>query len=322
MEMRQYRTIPAGRSGAAQRRTGYGPGAGTGAGRRTDYGRSGRGNSRSAAVQNGHCHTRRRRRRRSLGSRLAGFFFGCAAAAALGMALVGIAEDMHRKWDAGNNSLAADRGAVSQEILGGGIQEELLRELLEKNEETLDYVSSYPDREAYMGQEIDLSCDFTTGEVPLLMQWDKRWGYDSYGDEMIGIAGCGPVCLDMAYLYFTGDLDMNPRKMAQYAWDRGFYTQNGTSWSLWTEGAAGLGLTGEVLPLDENRIKQTLDSGGLVVCSMGPGDFTTKGHFILIRGYDENGFYVNDPNRRSNSEKVWDFDTLRYQIKNLWGLSR
>ena len=63
-----------------------------------------------------------------------------------------------------------------------------------------------------------------------------------------------------------------------------------------------------------------LDDGKVIICSMGPGDFTTEGHFILIRGYDGNGFYVNDPNRRSNSEKQWEFDTLRSQIRNLWSL--
>ena len=68
-------------------------------------------------------------------------------------------------------------------------------------------------------------------------------------------------------------------------------------------------------------MKRALDRGGLIVCSLRPGDFATTGHFILIRGYDKNGFHVNDPNRRSNSEKQWDFETLRWQIKNLWTLS-
>ena len=67
-------------------------------------------------------------------------------------------------------------------------------------------------------------------------------------------------------------------------------------------------------------MRAVLDTGGLIVCSMAPGDFTAKGHFILVRGYDENGFYVNDPNRRSNSEKQWSYDTLSSQIKNLWAL--
>lgn len=198
---------------------------------------------------------------------------------------------------------------------------EKLAELLEINEEVADYVKCYPEREAYKTQPIDLTQELQSGGVPLLMQWDKRWGYDAYGDSMIGLSGCGPVCLTMAYLYFTGDTSMTPREMAAFACDNGYYAKDtGTQWSLWTEGTGKLGLTGTELSLDESVMKQALDAGGLVVCSMGPGDFTTEGHFILIRGYDENGFYVNDPNRKSNSSRQWDFDTLRSQIRNLWSL--
>ena len=82
---------------------------------------------------------------------------------------------------------------------GRDCPEELL-ELLEKNEETYDFVAGYPDREKYLGKEIDLSGDLAGGDVPLLMQWDVRWGYDSYGEEMVGLAGCGPTCMAMAYL--------------------------------------------------------------------------------------------------------------------------
>lgn len=199
---------------------------------------------------------------------------------------------------------------------------EELTELLEKNEETLDYIKDYPNREDYIDQEIDLSKDCKNGEIPLLMQWDKRWGYDMYGDSMIGLAGCGPTCMTMAYLYFTGDLQMNPKRMAEYAQNSGYHTAEGTSWSFWTEGAANLGLYGESLSLSESTMKSVLDSGALIVCSMGPGDFTDQGHFILIRGYDENGFYVNDPNRRSNSRKQWDYETLSSQIKNLWMIDK
>ena len=197
-----------------------------------------------------------------------------------------------------------------------------LKELLEQNEETYDFVKDYPNRADFMGREIDLSEDCDTNDVPLLMQWDKRWGYNAYGGNMIGLAGCGPVCMTMAYLHFTGDTAMTPREMAAFADDNGYYEEDaGTKWSFWTEGAGKLGLVGEELPLDENRMKQTLDDRKVIICSMGPGDFTTEGHFILIRGYDGNGFYVNDPNRRSNSEKQWEFDALRSQIRNLWALS-
>lgn len=208
---------------------------------------------------------------------------------------------------------------LESEAAGDAYPEELL-EMLEKNEETYEFVSGYPSRGDYMGKEIDLTADYTAGKVPLLMQWDMRWGYDGYGQDMIAVAGCGPTCMTMAYLYLTGDISMNPRRMAEYACEKGYCTEAGTSWEFFTGGAAGLGLSGSELPLGETQIKNALDQGSLVVCSMRPGDFTTTGHFILLRGYDEKGFFVNDPNSRKNSEKQWDYDRISGQIKCLWSI--
>ena len=197
-----------------------------------------------------------------------------------------------------------------------------LEELAEKNEEAQSFVTDFENRQLYLKQEIDLSGDYETSEVPLLMQWDKRWGYEDYGESMIGLAGCGPTCLAMVYIYFTGDITQNPRTMAEFADKNGYHTSAGTDWSLWTSGVEKLGLSGEMLVLDEGVMKRALDNGGVIVCSMRPGDFTTTGHFILLTGYDENGFLVNDPNRRSNSEKHWTYDTLDGQIKNLWEIRK
>lgn len=260
----------------------------------------------------------------------------CLCAFAMELALCAGIMAMAKGSDGGNvrgdsgvsDSRTADSGTFWQSGVDLNLGEvygdkyaEALSELLELNAEAADYVNGYPDREEYRSRPVDLTDDFQSGEVPLLMQWDRRWGYDAYGDSMIGLSGCGPVCLNMAWLYFTGDTSMTPRETAVFAYDNGYYTENGTSWDLWTAGAEKLGLTGATLSLDESEMKRALDRGGLIVCSMRPGDFTTTGHFILIRGYDKNGFYVNDPNRRSNSEKQWDFETLRWQIKNLWVLS-
>lgn len=195
-----------------------------------------------------------------------------------------------------------------------------LLDLLKNNEETYDFVKDYPKREEYKEAAIDLSGDYTAGEVPLLMQWDKRWGYNSYGDGIIGLNGCGPTCLTMAYIYLTKDTGKNPRTMADYAYENGYYTTDGTSWSLWTSGVSGLGLYGAELSLSEQLMKNHLDNSEVIVCSMAPGDFTTTGHFIVIWGYDKNGFYVNDPNHKSNSEKQWSYERLSWQIKCLWAI--
>lgn len=198
---------------------------------------------------------------------------------------------------------------------------EALAELAQNNAEAADFVADYPNRQNYLGRSIDLASDVLIGQVPLLLQWDKRWGYESYGDSIIGLAGCGPTCLSMVYVYFTHDLNGTPREIASYCEKNGYYTENGTSWSLWTEGLPALGLSGKELPLGENSMKTALDQGKLIVCSMRPGDFTTSGHYILLYDYDDTGFCVKDPNRVSNSSRTWDYDTLSPQIKNLWTIS-
>ncbi len=199
--------------------------------------------------------------------------------------------------------------------------ESALRGLAENNQEAKEFVDNYPNRQAYLGIEIDLSSEVSEGEVPLFLQWDLRWGYESYGDNIIGLAGCGPACLSMAYVYLTGDLEGNPAKMARFAEENGYYTKVGTDWSLWTEGVGKLGISGTELALDKFCIRAALDEGGVVICSMRPGDFTRTGHYILIKGYDEQGFMVHDPNSLSNTEKQWLYEDIQGQIKNLWCLS-
>lgn len=295
---------------------------------REDFGKERRRQNQSGGRRGESCRARalskrRRARKKRKIRRLCGmvlvFFMLLAVLPATGRSLLQLCGQQAGQARKFLESLKAANGkdGLSQE----DYPQDLL-ELLEKNEETYDFVTNYPKRADYIGKAIDLSGDYEAGEVPLLMQWDKRWGYDSYGDDMIGLAGCGPTCMAMAYLYLTGDLSMNPRAMAEYAYQQGYDTEVGTSWSFFTEGAARLGLFGRELPLSEGSIKGALDQGEVVILSMGPGDFTTTGHFILLRGYDGNGFYVNDPNRKANSEKQWDYDTLSSQVKCLWGIGK
>ena len=260
-----------------------------------------------------------RRRKRRLRKRIRRICLACCAVAFIGVWME------QTDWIDGQTEWRSGRAVKEEKAKAERVAKQAdcpkeLAELLEQNEETCDFVENYPNRDAYIDQEIDLSGDVQAGRVPLLMQWDKRWGYDLYGESMIGLSGCGPTCMTMAYLYFTNDLEMNPRKMACFAQENGFHSSEGTSWDFWTLGAQSLGLMGENISLSEGAMKNALDGGGLLVCSMSPGDFTTTGHFILVRGYDENGFFVNDPNRVGNSKLQWGYEALCPQIKNLWAI--
>lgn len=198
-----------------------------------------------------------------------------------------------------------------------GIPESLL-ELMEKNPETTEFVLNYPDRQP---MEVDLS-DFDLSQgVPLFMQWDMRWGYHTYGSDVMAITGCAPTCLAMVGYYLTGEDRFTPDKLADFALEHDYYVSgNGTKWTFIGEGAEMLGLSSTELPLVEEVIIRNLRAGNPVITVMGPGDFTTSGHYVVIVGYEDGLFKINDPNRRANSERLWSYETLAPQIRNLWAI--
>lgn len=192
-----------------------------------------------------------------------------------------------------------------------------LIELLERNPETEDFVLQYPFRDE---QVLDIfEYDLTEG-VPLMMQWDKRWGYIKYGSDVVGITGCGPLCLSMAGYYVTdGDDDFHPAKMVEFAEKNGYYSKgNGSSWTLISEGGVKLGLDVTEIPLVKKRIMDNLEVDNPIICSMRAGDFTTSGHYIVLVGAEDGLIRVNDPNSYENSEKLWSYEQIEGQIRNLW----
>lgn len=199
----------------------------------------------------------------------------------------------------------------------GAWPEELL-DLLEKNPEAKDFVLNYPlkkDLEA----EIDLSEYLDNDEVPLLLQWDERWGYTEYAGELMGLSGCGPTCLSMVCLYLLDDASYTPRYVAQFATENGYSVSgNGSSWTLISEGGEKLGLDVTEIPLDENRIIRNLEVGNPIICVMGPGFFTSTGHFIVMTEYEDGYVKVNDPNSPNRSEQTWKLTEVMEQIRNLW----
>lgn len=192
-----------------------------------------------------------------------------------------------------------------------------LIELLERNPETEEFVLQYPFRE---NQELEIfEYDLTEG-VPLMMQWDKRWGYLPYGSDMVGITGCGPVCLAMAGYYVTdGDAEFYPANIIEFAEKNGYYSNgNGSSWTLISEGGVKLGLDVTEIPLVKKRIMDNLAVDNPIICSMRAGDFTTSGHYIVLVGSEDGLIRVNDPNSYANSEKLWSYEQIEGQIRNLW----
>ena len=193
-----------------------------------------------------------------------------------------------------------------------------LVELLERNPDAKDFVLNYPLKKNQVFN-INLSEYVNSVTVPLFHQWDERWGYTSYGSNVMGLTGCGPTCLSMVCIYLLQDAVYTPRYVADFAEKNGYYVEgSGSAWTLISEGGEALGLDVVEISLDEKRMIKNLELGSPIICIMGPGDFTTTGHFIVLRGVVDGKFVVNDPNSKSNSERLWSYDEICGQIKNLW----
>lgn len=210
---------------------------------------------------------------------------------------------------------------------------ELVREIYENvdlySKNMLEHLANNPEMAAYVLGSLEADGSVTGGftekelekEFPLLLQYDPRWGYFEYGGKEMGLSGCGPTCLAMTVLALTDSEDVTPDKVAAYSMEKGYYVKDvGTAWALMDEYPTLYGLTVEHPALREESMKAAIDEGKVLICSVRKGVFTAGGHFILIYGYDESGFMVNDPKCVARSNRTWTFDEFGSQLKRIWAI--
>lgn len=189
---------------------------------------------------------------------------------------------------------------------------------LANNPEMADFVKNSLERDA-KATGAGISVLEKGQEYPLFLQWDPRWGYAEYGENNIGLSGCGPTCVSMAMYYLLGDESITPDKVAEYSMRNGYYVMGtGTAWALLEDMPKEYGIEVSQPSKTEQNMKSELDAGGIIICSMKAGDFTDGGHFVVIYGYDEEGFLINDSNCVARSRQKWPYSVLKKQLKNIW----
>lgn len=193
-------------------------------------------------------------------------------------------------------------------------------ELLAKNPETVDFVENYGEqKDRKPASEI---AEFVDGKIPQILQWDARWGYSPYGTGIVAVCGCGPTCLSMVISGLTGDETLTPDKIAEYGTNHGYITeQNDTRWVFMYEAAKEWGINSREKMLSEEEVKKELKMGHPIICSVGPGDFTKIGHFIVLAGCEDGKIIVHDPFSQKNSDKRWEYKKFEDQIKSMWTYS-
>ena len=200
---------------------------------------------------------------------------------------------------------------------------ESMLKLASNNPDALEFVENYPKHKSDIkpsGSVTKEELDSAENGIPRFQQWDERWVYLTYGNDNIGINGCGPTCLSMVVAGLLKDTSKSPDAVAEFSVENNYCTvASGTAWSLMSTGARKLGLKSESVSVGADSLRSVLKKGQPVICSMKPGDFTTTGHFIVLTGLTDDGkLMINDPNSITRSEKRWDIDTIVGQAKSAW----
>lgn len=167
--------------------------------------------------------------------------------------------------------------------------------------------------------------------VDYFNQGDEAWADEPYGSDPISGYGCGPTAMAIVISTLTEE-ETDPAVMAQWAADHGYWARKSGSYLSIVEGAARAhGLQAESFSeRTPEALRESLLAGNLLVALMGPGHFTQRGHFIVLRGVTLSGeILIADPNSTDRSLTAWDaqllFDELSASTSNgapLWVISR
>ena len=231
------------------------------------------------------------------------------------------AEDMRGYGDALDDGLSAEEEAIIAEAekearknSAGGI-----------NYGGITIVSSL-NQVATNGQYV---LNLTDAELnaphPLLLQYDPRWATFPYGTGTMKSSACGPTCFSMVITGLTNISNASPPMVAVYSMNHNYYVRGaGTAHGLFLNGAADFGLYCNEISNNESEMKAHLDNGEQLILSVHYGNFTHSGagHFIVIYGYDNNGFMVNDPGSYERSTRYWPYSIISGDINKIYALGR
>ena len=141
-------------------------------------------------------------------------------------------------------------------------------------------------------------------------QCDKAWGANPYGStgKTICSSGCGPSTMAMIITAFTKKR-VTPAQTVAYANTKGLYIPgSGSSWSVAPVLAEHWGLGSKKISKSVSAVNAALKGGAMVAMSgTGPKPFTSKGHYITIRGITSDGkWQIGDSAHSDTSGKAWD----------------
>lgn len=132
----------------------------------------------------------------------------------------------------------------------------------------------------------------------------------------VSTSGCSVVSISMVAAYLTGEKH-SPEKMFSWAIQNGLYGGNGLGHGEVSRVAANYGVSGRWIGRDGGAVIAALKAGKPVIAHMGPGMFTRRGHYIVLRGVTAEGkILVNDCGSSYRSGLAFPMETILKQTRN------
>lgn len=143
------------------------------------------------------------------------------------------------------------------------------------------------------------------------LQTDTHWANISYSapgeSTTIGKAGCGPTAAAMVVATLS-DLTITPKEAAAWSLTNGYKAlKQGTYYSFFTaygrkhglvwqqlNGSNLRNLSASAAKPHHDKAAQAVRDGHMVIACMGPGNWTSSGHYILWWGLEGSTVYIND----------------------------
>lgn len=148
-------------------------------------------------------------------------------------------------------------------------------------------------------------------------QNDPKWKSYLYGgSDPLGEYGCGPTAVSIVTSALTNQ-KITPPQIADWAYQNNYWVyRSGSLHSLIPNACKNFGLNVEKLYLlNKNSIREVLEMDKLIICLMGPGHFTERGHYIVIHGmYADGTLAISDPYSKSNTKKRWKVKTIIQEL--------
>jgi hypothetical protein len=153
--------------------------------------------------------------------------------------------------------------------------------------------------------------------VPYFNQLDGAWSNIRLGTcngITIGSHGCVITSVAMIFKYYGVNLD--PKSFDEWLTYNGGYIDGCSLYYAQAvnypgAGAAGISLNAALIPLDWNRIRHEIRSGRPVAVWV-----RNFAHMVVIKGFDNSRFYVNDPacgcerNTVDHTGQLWGWGTM------------